>query len=279
MDESYKNGRVMCVGGWLCEKETWKDIESKWAAIIQYERRMSERKGLPPISRYHATDCASLRRAFDRSKGWDEDRQIRFVKKLIDIIGQIRPIGIAVGCSLDDTRKVFGSHQEAEAWAYRICMMWCMDLIGELIDENWSGEKVDFFHEQSDRFNSVAQSAFKAMTANDSPHRKYFSSMTAVRWQDHIATQPADMLAFEAFKVINLDIASGEHLGDEPTDTEKMRKSLQSIIGKRVPLRVRYYTERIFREVEKRKKNTARRDQLMMTAAQLLGVNATKEKL
>lgn len=148
-----------------------------------------------------------------------------------------------MGCSLDDTRKVFGSHQEAETWAYRICMMWCMDLIGELIDENWSGEKVDFFHEQSDRFNSVAQSAFKAMTANDSLHRKYFSSMTAVRWQDHIATQPADMLAFEALKVINLDIASGEHLGDEPTDTEKMRKSLQSIIGKRVPLRVRYYTE------------------------------------
>jgi len=140
VDESYKSNRVMCVGGWLCLKETWKEIESRWTARVEHEQRMSVRKGFPPISRYHATYCASLKREFDRSKGWDEERQIRFVKQLIDIVGQIRLIGIAVGCSLADTVGAFASHQEAEKWAYRICMMWCIGLIGELLDENWKDE-------------------------------------------------------------------------------------------------------------------------------------------
>lgn len=40
LDESYDNG-TMCVGGWLCHEDTWKQIEPRWIQRIGYESRMS----------------------------------------------------------------------------------------------------------------------------------------------------------------------------------------------------------------------------------------------
>jgi len=140
--------------------------------------------------------------------------------------------------------------------------------------------RVAIFHEHSEQFNGAAVSAFEAMKADDCPYRDYLASMVPVRWQDCIAVQSADLLAFEGYKVINL--GSGERRpgrGDDPMDAEKMRKSMQAIIGKKVPLQVRYFTDGVFPEWKKRKRNAARGDYLTMTAAQLLKVKANKENV
>ncbi|HME33453.1 MAG TPA: hypothetical protein VKG65_11920, partial [Terriglobales bacterium] len=59
LDESYNN-RTMALGGWLGDDGTWKDIESAWIQRIDFENRVSAKRGLKPISRYHASDCANL---------------------------------------------------------------------------------------------------------------------------------------------------------------------------------------------------------------------------
>ena len=35
-----------------------------------------------PISRYHATDCANLKKEFDKKNGWDIKKQINLTKRL-----------------------------------------------------------------------------------------------------------------------------------------------------------------------------------------------------
>src|SRR5262245_59144069 len=79
IDESYNN-RTFCVGAWLARVKTWGGIENKWKQRIEFENRVSFKHNFPPISRYHATDCANLKREFSEERGWTIPRQIRFTK-------------------------------------------------------------------------------------------------------------------------------------------------------------------------------------------------------
>ena len=96
LDESY-NTRTMCVGGFLAHENVWKKIEPKWEERIAYENRKSVKMGFPPISRYHATDCANLKNEFAPKKGWNIPRQIKLTKRWIEIIRQHKPAGIVMG--------------------------------------------------------------------------------------------------------------------------------------------------------------------------------------
>ena len=40
-DESYTDGFLMCVGGWLASDTTWGKIEGRWRRRIEYEKRRS----------------------------------------------------------------------------------------------------------------------------------------------------------------------------------------------------------------------------------------------
>jgi len=90
IDESY-NDHVFCVGGFLAHPGTWGEITTAWQDRIAYENRKSAVKGFPPLTRYHATDCANLKQEFDEKKGWNIDRQIRLAKRLCKIIGDAGP--------------------------------------------------------------------------------------------------------------------------------------------------------------------------------------------
>src|ERR1700685_1218232 len=79
LDESY-NAQTFCVGGFMAPIGTWSKIETPWKQRIDFENRKSAKKGFPPISRYHATDCANLKKEFTETNGWSIDRQIELSK-------------------------------------------------------------------------------------------------------------------------------------------------------------------------------------------------------
>lgn len=106
IDESYNN-RTFCVGGWMALDDTWSKISAKWQERLNYENRISAKKGFSPISRYHATDCANLKKEFAEDKGWDIPRQIRLSKRICQIIGENAPIGTVVGGGVKDFKKYF----------------------------------------------------------------------------------------------------------------------------------------------------------------------------
>jgi hypothetical protein len=106
IDESY-NSHVFCIGGFLAPASLWTATSGRWQERIAYESRKSALKGFPPISRYHATDCANLKREFDARRGWSIKRQIALAKRLCEIIGESGMIGIAVGGRIVDVRQHF----------------------------------------------------------------------------------------------------------------------------------------------------------------------------
>jgi hypothetical protein len=121
IDESY-NGHLFCVGGFLAPVEMWREIVGPWRARIEYENRKSAITGFPPISRYHATDCANLKKDFDATRGWDIDRQIRFTTRLSSIIGKAGPCGIVVGGRIADMKRYLGAIDDCpKASLYDLC--------------------------------------------------------------------------------------------------------------------------------------------------------------
>ena len=154
---------------------------------------------------HHAADCSSLVNEFDRSKGWDGPRQIRFVKKLVGIIGRKRLVGIGVGVSLQGYETAYPTLKAAQRAMYRICMMNCLHLVGRAISEHWPSEKVTVFYDHG-KFGGAAQSAYSAVKEPGRKYREYFVTVAPRCWEDSIALQAADLFAYETFKSIQTDI-------------------------------------------------------------------------
>ena len=127
LDESYNN-HTMAVGGWLCDNHTWNRIESAWIQRIDFENRFSVKRGLKPISRFHASQCSSLENEFSE---WTVKRQIAFVKKLIEIIGRNRPVGFVFGASREDLLANYPQLQKHwKVVLYYLCLTACLEEIG-----------------------------------------------------------------------------------------------------------------------------------------------------
>jgi hypothetical protein len=229
-DESF-NDRTMCVGGWLCKDTGWKIIESKWSQRIKYEQTASKRRNEPQITRYHASDCSSRRGEF---AAWSHQRQILFSRRLIEIIGRVCPAGVAAGTSLQELHDAFPALNQKELrWeAYKACMLQCLVLISRAMKVNYPDDRVIVIHDRGD-FDGAAKSAFDDLfAAKYFDGSRWFVTIAPGAWTDFIALQPADLIAYEGFKLT--DRCKGGN--------DEFRKSLQAIVGTKVPMAAGFFT-------------------------------------
>jgi hypothetical protein len=207
LDESF-NGRTMCVGGFLAHERVWRKIEAKWKERIAYENRKSAKIGCPPISRYHATDCANLKREFAPENGWDVPRQIKLTKRWIEIIQQQKPAGIVMGGGASGFLKHFTS--DTERWReglYYFSIIMCLYHVADLMEGTYPNEKVTVFYDRG-KFSGMADLAYRSLMddSRNAHVAKYFSSMAPVGWEDFIGLQLADFMAYEGFRRIDTSI-------------------------------------------------------------------------
>jgi hypothetical protein len=163
-------------------------------------------------------------------------RQIRLTKKLIEIIGTSRPspVGIAVGLSLKElriARSDFSENQVKES-AYFLCMCECLNHIGQATDECFPSERVMVIHDASKEFDKWALEAYQQMFVSlRFPYTHCFVSIAPGSWTNFPALQPADLIAYEGFK-----LTAARKRG-----SEDLRKSLQSVIGHGVVINAGFY--------------------------------------
>jgi hypothetical protein len=230
-DESYSAKRdTLCVGGWLARDSVWDDIERDWKARIDYENRKSAQKGFPAISRYHAADCANLKKEFAENKGWDVDRQIKLSKRLCGIISKHRPYGIVAGGIGSEFATVDQSLTGPErvkamyAASFRIYLY----MVAETMTTNFPDDRVTLFFDRTKDFESIVAAEYKGF--REHPRLGYMAdsiiTVAPLGWEDAIALQPADLLAYEGFKRVGVSMEEG------------VRKALLAMIGDRTPLAV-----------------------------------------
>jgi len=199
IDESY-NAKTFCVGGFLAPEGVWRGIVHDWSARIEYERRRAIKRGLQPISRYHATDCANLKKEFDKKHGWDVRRQINLTKRLCEILGTHLPTGIVVGAGLDDVQRFLPPDPEnAKSFLYSTCFKTCLLHIAALMREGVHDPTVKIFYERGE-YDYLAREAYE-MLQHDKP--SLFGCLVSIEasgWEDCVPLQCADFMAYKDFK-------------------------------------------------------------------------------
>jgi hypothetical protein len=113
---------------------------------------------------------------------------------------------------------------------YRACVRQCLEEIGTAMFEFYTNERITFFHDRGELF-SAAYDAFIDVKENPddrySKCREYFVTFAPMGWENCTPLQPADMIAYDMFKLLDAQLH---------TSHESVRRSLQKLVGNEVPL-------------------------------------------
>ena len=240
IDESY-NSRTFCVGVTLAPTFAWTPIVEEWDRRIDHERRISLKHGFNPISRYHATDCANLKREFSEKHGWNIARQINLTKALCNILGKHVPASIVMGGGIAEVRHYINLDVETpEAFLYSTCFKMCLMDVVQLLGDNYPSDEIEVFFERSD-FETYVHEALDLLRGERPEAFNRIVDSQPRGWEDCTELQVADFMAYQGMQRIDASLKGN---GD-------MRKSLRALIGRQIPISIAHFKEENFADLMK----------------------------
>jgi hypothetical protein len=219
IDESF-NSKMFTLSCLLATPYEWNWIESRWKGALRKKNKELKKAGRPQISRYHATDCANLKREF---ADWDIPEQIEFTKELIGILKSRECAVIAYSVPLDDYATVFPDHAANNMLLSQANGTLMKFLMSQIVHESGGpGKKLSIalFHDRSSEGAHIAGAVNQMLVDPTFEGKAYFSSVTSMGWENCIPLQVADFLAYETFKDSLL-----------VRDGKPRRKSLEALLG------------------------------------------------
>ncbi len=211
MDESYgKDQNIFSFSCLLARRKDWDDLERRWKRHIDAKNKQLSNEGRPVISRYHASDCSGCRGEF---KGWDRDERDAFVLRLFEAFKLFPSHTVAIEMQLNDLCEVFPEWANDRLKAgYHVFTQFIMLQIVEDVRRNSvknASTKVKLFHDRTGgngkgngKYDPTILQAFNQLVNNQGfDGSDYFTTIAPLRWEHSIALQPADLVAFECFKM------------------------------------------------------------------------------
>jgi len=214
-DESYdsksKEPNVYVVGGLAADESVWEKIERSW----NWKNR---RVGVP---HFHASHLNAHDHEF---KGWTKQRAKRYSSDLLKIlVRQKRKLhAVSVGLLAKDYARIINEEGRVRLGnPYILCFKECIALLAEELhrpQNGWDKDvKFSVILEQT-RFQNEAIGVFYKMKAHPTWQAAYRLGTCAPGSRDEfIALQPADLIAYETFRLIH-----ERHFG-----MNKLRKPLE----------------------------------------------------
>jgi hypothetical protein len=168
------------------------------------------------------------------------------VKKLLQILERVKPAGVVCGARFSDYQKYFPGpnwEKRKEKNLYLVSMISCLLQTLDYAAKGYPDEKIMVIYDRKDKYHSVALEAFDYVSSRHK-HGKALISIAPGSWENFIALQPADLIAFDGFKALGSRYANAD---------ADLRKSMQKMIGKGIPLGVGGFGPELFsilREVQ-----------------------------
>ena len=222
IDESYNKDRTVFVLSCLLSTGSeWAHIVNKWKRCLRHKNKELVTAGRKPISRYHASESNARDNEFE---GWNKDELREFSIKLISILGGRGTDTAAYCVNLNELRNIFMEKAKEDVLvpAYDLLTQYVVTELGSryerVLDQN---VKITLFHDWAGKYNAVISNAFSRLIDQpDFRFKSLFTTIAPLHWEDCIALQPADLVAFEMMK------AEQQRL----VGRKALRPSLQSLI-------------------------------------------------
>jgi hypothetical protein len=161
------------------------------------------KQGRKMLSRYHATDCANLRNEF---KGWDVTEQIEFTKKLLAIFKRHWVNVVAYTMPMEHFYAEFPEYADDPFPAcysiLKLLMVEIVDQIERARERYGDIRKVNiaFFYERNPYGGTLTNTFNNAKNDPTFAERDSFKTIAPVGWEDCMAIQPADLMAYDVMK-------------------------------------------------------------------------------
>jgi hypothetical protein len=187
----------------MAKGKDWSAMERRWKILLAAKNKELIRAGRKPISRYHASDCSGCK---DEFKGWSRDERDAFVLKLFGEFKKLPSHTVAIDAHLDELIDVFPewANERLKA-AYHLLTQYLMRYIARDFDNLAPGNdaKITLFHDRTGgdgAYDPTMLKAFNDMRNSSFSGARYFTTIAPLGWENCIALQPADLVAFECLK-------------------------------------------------------------------------------
>jgi hypothetical protein len=202
-DESIDN-EWFTLGAVFSTGLSWQWLSVDWDRCVKRWSKKMVASGRKPLRRYHGTDCAGRNEDFD---GWTEHEQQEFLAELrgiMDVTNGVHSLSLSLRPKeLSEVFEIRGDKRLKRA-CYEVLLQYVMLQLGRDIHSRNPGYehcRVALFHDHTKFYDAWLNSAFFAMKEDPSfLYRQYFTTIAPMTWEDCIALQPADMVAFETRK-------------------------------------------------------------------------------
>jgi len=213
-DESYDSKKKVSdtyvVGGIVADHITWGLIEKRWQAKNDRAR----------VPLFHASHLNAHTYEFN---GWTRQRSKRYAQSLCKILrDQKRHIQVvSVGLLNKEYQKIISDEGRKKlGHPYIVCFKECMILIAEEMGRWWKPEDKFSVILEENPFQDEAIKLFNEMKKQKQwPNHIHLGACAAGAKGEYIALQPADLIAYETFRLIH-----EKHYGQQ-----KVRKALEKL--------------------------------------------------
>jgi hypothetical protein len=239
-DEGYNDSTTFCIGSIFAPDYACAEMGDALSSRIAYENTKLEMQGYPTISRYHATDCAALRKEFSAKRGWDQDRQINLTKRICKILVEEGANGAVVGGGYKDIRPYLELQANERKFLYSLSFKVLILMKTTFLRNNFPDDRLKIFYDVSPEFVSIAKAAerdFRDDPATDGL-TEYLIGCEPVTWRDKPEMQLADFMTFQGFRRIASSL----------NGSDRIMKSLDTLIG-RMPITIERFQSQNFADM------------------------------
>ena len=201
IDESY-NDEVFTLSCLFASLKTWTGFEMSWNNCLRTTNNRLLKAGRRQITRYHATDCANLKREY---ADWSVPEQIAFTKSLITVFDRHAINIISYSVYATAFRNVFPEfakdwRRECYGCSLKFLMLEVAEVFyeGEQLARGAETLRITLNHDRGP-FDETALSAFHALIEDKTFNgARFFEKIVAKSWEECVPLQAADLLAYES---------------------------------------------------------------------------------
>jgi hypothetical protein len=228
-DESY-DSNIFTFGGFMAEEHEWTKLENKW-------NRRVKKAG---VSRFHAAPLNCYDEEFESWRGTNKSKE--FVVPLINIIKRRLLVGFSFAMILDDYEKYTSQTvKDKLGTPYLCCFKHCIAMAAQLLDLP-PEDKIAVIIDRNPEELEAVKLFYKIKDDSNVPYRHRLASCIPGGWEDYTPLQPADMIAYDTFKLLH-----DKHVRDK----HEWRKSLKAIYDSK-PLFGKYFDRECFESISKK---------------------------
>jgi hypothetical protein len=190
-DESY-NDKIFTFGGFMALETEWTKLERKW-------NRRIKKAG---VSRFHAAELNGYKKEFESWRGTSKSKD--FVVPLMNIIKHRKMVGFSFAMLLEDYKNYTSPvAKDKLGTPYLCCFKHCIAMAAQLMHPMPPEDKFAVIIDRNPA-EKAAMDLFYAIKDNSTePYRHRLATCVPGSWEEYIPLQPADMIAYDTFKLLD----------------------------------------------------------------------------